>query len=150
MMQNLQKEIAVLVCTIEKVFPPGWLNVMQYLLVHLPWEARVGGSVQFRWMYSQVRELKKLRSMVRNKARIEGCIVESFMCKDITNFSSMYFSYINNVNAHTTRYHVLRDVLLSKLSIFKWKGKGVGAPSAYYVTDKEWNYSMLYMYTNIK
>jgi hypothetical protein len=29
----------------EKVFPPGWFNVMQHLLVHLPWEARVGGSI---------------------------------------------------------------------------------------------------------
>jgi hypothetical protein len=27
-------------------------------------------------MYSQERELKKLRSTVRNKARIEGCIAE--------------------------------------------------------------------------
>jgi hypothetical protein len=25
---------------------------MQYLIVHLPWEARVGGPVQFMWMYS--------------------------------------------------------------------------------------------------
>jgi hypothetical protein len=35
-----------------------------------------------------------------------------------------------------------------KLSIFQWKGRGVGATSAQYVTDKEWNYSMLYLYTN--
>jgi hypothetical protein len=47
---------------------------MQYLLVHLPWEARVGGPVQFMWMYSQKRELKKLRVAVHNKARVEGCI----------------------------------------------------------------------------
>jgi hypothetical protein len=42
-MQKLEKEIAVLVCKMEIVFPPRWFNVMQYLLVHLPWEARVGG-----------------------------------------------------------------------------------------------------------
>jgi hypothetical protein len=28
-------------------------------------------------------------------------------------------------------------------------GKDVGAPSAHYVTDKEWNYTMLYMYMNM-
>jgi hypothetical protein len=60
MMQNLEKEISVLVCKMEKIFPPGWFNVMQYLLVHLPWEARVGEPVQFSWMYSQERELKNL------------------------------------------------------------------------------------------
>jgi hypothetical protein len=55
---------------------------MQYLLVHLPWEAKVGGPIQFRWMYSQERESKKLRATVRNKARVEGCIVEAFACKE--------------------------------------------------------------------
>jgi hypothetical protein len=52
------------------------------------------------WMYSQERELKKLRAIVRNKTRVEGCIVEAFTCKEITNFSSMYFSGANNMNAH--------------------------------------------------
>jgi hypothetical protein len=149
MMQRLEKEIAVLVCKMETIFPPGWFNTMQHLLVHLPREARVGGPMQSRWMYNQERELKKLRYMVCNKAMVEGCIAEAFACKEITNFSSTYFSHANNVNAPTTRYHVVRDVLLSELSIFQWKGTDVGATSAHYVTDKEWNYSMLYLYTNM-
>jgi hypothetical protein len=45
MMQRLEKEIAVLVCKMEIVFPPRWFNAMQYLLVHLPLEARVGGPI---------------------------------------------------------------------------------------------------------
>jgi hypothetical protein len=48
MMQKFEKEIPVLVCKMEKVFLPGWFNAMQHLLVHFPWEARVGGPVQFR------------------------------------------------------------------------------------------------------
>jgi hypothetical protein len=101
MMQKLEKEIPILLCKMEKVFPPGWFNAMQHLLVHLSWEAKVGGPVQFRWMYSQERELEKHRATVRNKARLEGCIAEAFTCKEITNFSGMYFSRKNNVNAHT-------------------------------------------------
>jgi hypothetical protein len=80
---------------------------MQYLLVHLPWEARVGGPVQFRWMYSKDRELKKHRVTVCNKARVKGCITEAFACKGIMNFSSNYFSRVNNVDAHTTQYHIV-------------------------------------------
>jgi hypothetical protein len=38
MMQRLEKEIAVLVFKMETVFPPRWFNVMQILLVHLPWK----------------------------------------------------------------------------------------------------------------
>jgi hypothetical protein len=101
-------------------------------------------------MYSQERELKKLRVIVHNKARVEGCIMEAFACKEIMNFSSKYFSHANNVNAHTTRYHIVEEILLCELSIFQWKGKGVGAPSAHYVIDDEWNYTMLYMYTNME
>jgi hypothetical protein len=82
----------VLVCKMETIFPLGWFNAMQHLLVHLSWKARVEGPVQFMWMYTQERELKKLRYAVCNKARVDGCIVEAFTCKEITNFSSMYFS----------------------------------------------------------
>jgi hypothetical protein len=149
MKQRLDNEIAVLVCKMETVFPPEWFNAMQHLLVHLPSEPRAGGPVQFGWMYSQERELKKLRYMVCNKARVDGCITEAFTCKDITNFPSMYFSCANNVNAPTTRYHVVKDVPLSELSIFQWKGTSVGAPSAHYVTNKDWNNSILYLYMNI-
>jgi hypothetical protein len=149
MMQRFNKEIAVLVYKMETVFPPGWFNAMQHLLVHLPWEARVGGPMQFRWMYCQERELKKLRCMVHNKARVEGYIAEAFACKEITNFSSMYFSCANIVNAPTTWYHVVRDIPLSELSNFHWNGTGVEATSAHYVTEKEWNYSMLYLYMNM-
>jgi hypothetical protein len=94
--------------------------------------------------------LKKLRATVCNKARVEGCIAEVFMCKEITNFSSMYFSHNNNVNAHTPRYHIEEVVPLSELKIFQWNGKGVGATSSHFVTDDEWNHTMLYMYTNME
>jgi hypothetical protein len=52
MMQKLEKEIMVLICKMEKIFPSGWFNAMEHLLVHLPWEVKVGGPVQFIWMYS--------------------------------------------------------------------------------------------------
>jgi hypothetical protein len=87
---------------------------------------------------------------MRNKARVEGCIEEAFTCKEITNFPSKYFSRANNVNAHTTWYHMVEEVSLSELSIFQWKGKSIGAPSTHYVTNNEWNYTMLYRYTSME
>jgi hypothetical protein len=150
LMQKLEKEITFLICKMEKIFLPGWFNAMQHLLVHLTWEAKVGGPMHFKWMYSQESELKKFRVTVHNKARVEGCIEDAFAWKEITNFSSKYFSHANNVNAHTTRYHIVEEVPLSELSIFQWKGKGVGAPSAHYLMDDEWNYTMFYMYTNME
>jgi hypothetical protein len=49
----------------------------------------------------------------------------------------------------TTRYHAVRDVPLSEMSNFQWKGTCGVATSAHYVTDKKWNYSILYLYTNM-
>jgi hypothetical protein len=45
MMLKLEKEIPVLICKLEKIFPPWWLILMQHLLVHIPYEAKVGGPV---------------------------------------------------------------------------------------------------------
>jgi hypothetical protein len=42
MMEKLEKEILVLICKLEKIFLPGWFNPMQHLLVHLPYEAKLG------------------------------------------------------------------------------------------------------------
>jgi hypothetical protein len=74
MMEKLEEEISVLLCKLEKIFPAGWFNPMQHLLVHLPYEAKLGGPRQYRWMYHIERALKNLRVMVRNKAKVEGCI----------------------------------------------------------------------------
>jgi hypothetical protein len=79
---------------------------MQHLLVHIPYEAKVGSPMQYRWMYHIERALKYLRAMVGNKARVEGSIAESFLCKEITYFSSIYFAEEHNVNALTLRYNV--------------------------------------------
>jgi hypothetical protein len=35
-MEKLEKEILMLICKLEKIFPPGWFNPMQHLLIHLP------------------------------------------------------------------------------------------------------------------
>ena len=42
------------------VFPPGFFLLMQHLIVHLPFEARLGGPVQARWCYPIEQCLKTL------------------------------------------------------------------------------------------
>jgi hypothetical protein len=74
---------------------------MQHLLVHIPYEAKVCGPVQYRWMYHIERAFKYLRAIVDNKARVEGSIAELFLLNDITYFSSVYFAEEHNVNALT-------------------------------------------------
>jgi hypothetical protein len=89
MMEKSENEILMLLCKLEKIFPTGWFYRMQHLLVHLPYEAKVGGLQQYRWMYHIERALNKLRVMVGNKARVESCITEEFKLKDTAYFTSV-------------------------------------------------------------
>jgi hypothetical protein len=86
MMQKLEKEIAMLLCKMEKFFPPGFFNPMQHLLIHLPYEVKVGGLVQYSWMYHIERALRYLKPMVGNRVMVERCIVEAFTLKEVAYF----------------------------------------------------------------
>jgi hypothetical protein len=41
MIKKLEKEISVLLFKLEKIFPHGFFNLMQHLLIHIPYEAKV-------------------------------------------------------------------------------------------------------------
>jgi hypothetical protein len=77
--------------------------------------------------------------MVRNKARVEGCIAEVFAAREITLFSSKYFSDPNNVNAQMTWYHIAEEAPMTDLSVFQWDGKGVRSYTSHLVGMKEHN-----------
>jgi hypothetical protein len=119
MMKKLEKEISVLICKLyKKIFPPGWFNSMQHLLVHIPYEAKVDGPVRYRCMYHIERTLKYLRAMVSNKARVEGSIAELFLLKEITYFSSVYF--LRNTMSMLLPYDTMsmKNLLSVTLKIF--------------------------------
>jgi hypothetical protein len=52
---SLEKNIVVLMCKLEKIFPPGFFNPMQHLMIHLPRQAQLVGPVQNSWMYRYER-----------------------------------------------------------------------------------------------
>ncbi|CAL1407367.1 unnamed protein product [Linum trigynum] len=49
--EQMEKDIVVILCKLEMVFPPAFFDVMVHLAIHLPKEVKLGGPVQFRWMY---------------------------------------------------------------------------------------------------
>ena len=50
-LELLERNIPVTLCKLERIFPPGFFDAMEHLPVHLTYEAKVGGPVQYRWMY---------------------------------------------------------------------------------------------------
>ena len=50
-LEQMEKDIVLILCKFEKIFPPSFFDVMIHLPVHLPREAILAGPVQYRWMY---------------------------------------------------------------------------------------------------
>jgi hypothetical protein len=100
-------------------------------------------------MYHIEGVLKKLRAMVGNKARVEGCITEEFKLKEIAYFTGVYFAEHHNVKAPTMRYHVDEDISCSGLQIFQRKGTTIGASTTYQPNQEEWMSALIYMYPNM-
>jgi hypothetical protein len=100
-------------------------------------------------MYHVEGALRYLKSMVGNRARVEGCIAESFILKEVVYFSSVYFKDEHNVNAPTMQYNIDEEPPYSDLSIFASSGTTVDSSMSYYSTSEERKAILLYMYANI-
>ena len=50
-LQEMQRNISIILCKLERVFPPRFFNVMEQLPIHFAEEAYLGGLVQYQWMY---------------------------------------------------------------------------------------------------
>ncbi|KAL5724590.1 hypothetical protein ACHQM5_007830 [Ranunculus cassubicifolius] len=90
LLEKMEKDIAVILCKLEHIFPPSFFDIMVHLAVHLPREAILGGPVQYRWMYPIERFLCTLKKYVRNKAHPEGSIAEAYVDAECLTFCSMY------------------------------------------------------------
>ena len=88
--EGLKKEIPVILCKLEKIFPPAFFDVMMHLPIHLPEEALLRGPVHYGWMFPVERKLGYLKGTVRNKARPEGSIAETYIVDESSTFVSRY------------------------------------------------------------
>ncbi|WVZ51446.1 hypothetical protein U9M48_002593, partial [Paspalum notatum var. saurae] len=123
-MKRLEKEVPVLLCKFEQIFPP----------------ALVGGLVAYRWMYVFERELHNARKKVRNKARVEGSIVEGYRVEEVSNFMSLYFA--DHVRTKHTRVPRHDDggftASKSSLSIFSVPYRMIGKSTSRNMSREEW------------
>ncbi|RVX01357.1 hypothetical protein CK203_031234 [Vitis vinifera] len=71
-LEKLEEGIVLILCKLERIFPPAFFDVMVHLMVHLPREAKLARPVSYRWMYPFERNLGTLKRYVRNKARPEA------------------------------------------------------------------------------
>jgi hypothetical protein len=91
-LQKLKTNFPIILCKIEKNFPPAFFDVMAHLAVHLPEEAILRGPVQYAWMYPVEKRLCTLKHLMRKQARPEGSIVEAYVANEALTFCFRYFT----------------------------------------------------------
>ena len=47
-MAKLERDIPIILCNLERIFPPSFFYSMEHLLVHLLYKVKVAGPIQFR------------------------------------------------------------------------------------------------------
>jgi hypothetical protein len=119
LMEKLDKEAPVLLCDLERIFPPGFFNPMQHMILHLAAECLKGGPNWGRWQFPPEREMQKLRKMTGNKCKIEACIAEAVLNLEVANFTTKHYDpNIPTKHNPVLRYNAADIEDVPKLSIF--------------------------------
>ena len=149
--EEMEKLAPELICKLEKIFPPGFFNPMQHMILHLPTEARLGGPVQNRWCYATERMQKTLRAKCKNKRRIEASMAEAFVVEEAANFVTAHYAATNySLHNPKPRYNTGDpERHESKFKLFKGSLAPCGVMKTKTLTFEEWGIITLYILTNM-
>jgi hypothetical protein len=78
---KLQDDLILMMCSLEKIFPPSFFDLMPHLLVHIVHKMKYLGPVFLHQMYPFERFMIVLKKYVCNQGRPEGCMVRRLDCK---------------------------------------------------------------------
>nr|AAC97237.1 putative TNP2-like transposon protein [Arabidopsis thaliana] len=138
----MEAEIVETLCMFERFFPPTFFDIMVHLTVHLGREARLGGPVHFRWMYPFERYMKVLKDFVRNPARPEGCIAESYLAEECMRFCSDFLKKTTSVEEKPER-----NTEYENNSILE--GRPISAGTSFMLTEVDKNIAHLAVIQNM-
>ncbi|KAL6548500.1 hypothetical protein OROGR_008921 [Orobanche gracilis] len=151
-MERLEKDIPVILCKLEHIFPPSFFDSMEHLPVHLPYEAKIAGPVQYRWMYPFERYLRKLKNNVKNKNKVESSIANAYLMEEASSFCSYYFEEHVGTKARNVPRNedVDEDDREDIISLFRQSGRAFGKKKTRYLTDNEYNAARAIYYEHVR
>ena len=98
------------------------------------------------------REIQKLRRKVRNKARVEGCIVEAELVEEATNNLSLFFRpEARSVRNKVPRYDDAASTFKSScnLEIFQYSERCMSPRGVHELSTDKYEVVFLYVLTNM-
>lgn len=137
---------------LQEIFPVAIRGVLSkevcepiIALVHLANEAKLGGPVQYRWMYPIERFMGKFKAYIRNKNHPVGSIAESHLaCESIT-FCSRY---LKNIPTKFNRPSRNDDESVSNGEMSIFKGRTNGGSNAVTLSHDEFKQACMYVLQN--
>ncbi|CAK8543573.1 unnamed protein product [Lathyrus sativus] len=145
---KLDKNIPVILCKLERVFPPGFFDSMEHLPVHLAYEAYLGGPVQYRWMYPFERFIGDSKRSVKNKAKVEGSICAHYLHRETSHFCSHYFNHLILTPRIVRNEFDVNKRSQFTLSIFGLPGRPSGKENVHWLTQKELQSAQVHVLIN--
>nr|KYP36031.1 hypothetical protein KK1_042873 [Cajanus cajan] len=146
---KMEENIPLILCKLERVFPPAFFDSMEHLPIHLAYEARLGGPVQYRWMYPFERFMGNSKRSIKNKARVEGSICAAYIHRETTHFCSHYFkNYMLSSRSSRNEVGIESQSCLPSLSIFNQPSRPSGKPSNHWLTQREWDSAHVHVLIN--
>ncbi|CAN4075780.1 unnamed protein product [Withania somnifera] len=123
-LEQLERDIVVILCKLELIFPPASFDVMVHLAVHLP-----------RKLYMGDQFLYKLKRYVQNKARAEGSTAKGYITDECLTFCSMYLTDIEtrfnrkerNDDGSSSKDELILNIFSKSVKPYKG-GKNDGIP----------------------
>jgi hypothetical protein len=96
--KSLKKDVGIIVCILEKKFPPTFFDIMIHLLLHVVEELNVCELVHSHWMYPIERMMKVLKGYVRNMSQLERSMVEGYVLDETMGFVTKYLQEFQHVS----------------------------------------------------
>ncbi|RDX69982.1 hypothetical protein CR513_50833, partial [Mucuna pruriens] len=168
----MEDNIPVLLCKLEQIFSSSFFDSMEHLLIHLPYEARVNGPIQYCWMYPFEKYktsnhlyiialylssifltmlLHSLKNKVKNKVRVEASIFEAYLVEETSTFASFY--YPNKIETRRTKMPRNVDASegsssTSPISIFNYPKRAGDKSITYFLDQVDHEVTHLYILLN--
>ncbi|KAL0294460.1 UNVERIFIED_CONTAM: hypothetical protein Scaly_3121300 [Sesamum calycinum] len=113
-------------------------------------QARVGGPIQYRWMYPFERFLRGLKIKVKDKSHVEASIVEAYLVEEISLFTSHYFEpqVLRKRNMPSRNDDLVMNDTRIQQSIFNYLGQASGATRKRWLSGSEQHIIKTYILTN--
>ena len=74
-----KREIPHLMCQMQRFLPSTFFNAQEHYLIHQVEEIELCGPIHSRSIWMVERNLKFMKALVRQRARLEGSMMEGYM-----------------------------------------------------------------------